>query len=188
MPRDPRQARSRARVDAIVAAAAALILDQGPTAISHRAVAAAAGVPLAATTYYFADLGELLARAGEQVAQQWIERAEAVAAQAGAGAGRGTAQDRAALVCEAVLPPGDDVAVRAHYEHLVGAGASPALAQAYANARERLDAAVGLVLERIDSAQRAELAIAVVDGAAVSALSEGRPVRPHAAALVALAI
>ena len=57
-------AKGARRRDLIAEAAAALVLDRGPAALSHRAVAARAGVPLAATTYYFRDLDELAAVAG----------------------------------------------------------------------------------------------------------------------------
>lgn len=47
----------------IVDAAITVIAEVGVEAMSHRRVAAAAGVPLAATTYYFGSLDELRAAA-----------------------------------------------------------------------------------------------------------------------------
>lgn len=44
---------------AIIAAAAELIVEQGSAAITHRSVAARAGVALGSTTQYFASLDEL---------------------------------------------------------------------------------------------------------------------------------
>jgi len=44
---------------AIVAAAAGILVDGGSGELSHRRVAERAGVPLGATTYYFASLAEL---------------------------------------------------------------------------------------------------------------------------------
>lgn len=44
---------------AIVSAAAALVAEDGLPALTHRRVAARAGVPLGATTYYFATLDEM---------------------------------------------------------------------------------------------------------------------------------
>lgn len=44
---------------AIVEAAAALVVDDGLVDLTHRRVAERAGVPLGATTYYFASLAEL---------------------------------------------------------------------------------------------------------------------------------
>jgi DNA-binding transcriptional regulator YbjK len=55
-----RQARGERRRRAIVEAALRLLSKHGIEAVSHRAVAEEAGVPLAATTYYFRSLDELL--------------------------------------------------------------------------------------------------------------------------------
>jgi TetR/AcrR family transcriptional regulator, regulator of biofilm formation and stress response len=58
-----RQARGERRRDAILEAALRLIADQGVSAVTHRAIAAEAEVPLASTTYYFESLDELLEEA-----------------------------------------------------------------------------------------------------------------------------
>lgn len=55
-----RQARGERRRRAILDAALRLISKLGVEGVSHRAVAEEAGVPLAATTYYFKSLDELL--------------------------------------------------------------------------------------------------------------------------------
>ena len=55
-----RQARGARRRDAILQAALRVIAEQGVAAVTHRAVAAEADVPLASTTYYFESLDELL--------------------------------------------------------------------------------------------------------------------------------
>ena len=54
------RARGAARRRAIVEAALALLGRGGSGAVTHRAVANEAGVPLAATTYYFATKSELV--------------------------------------------------------------------------------------------------------------------------------
>ncbi len=60
MPEQPRRKRDpEARRAAIVTAAAELITEIGVDAITHRLVAARAGVPLGATTQYFATLDDL---------------------------------------------------------------------------------------------------------------------------------
>lgn len=58
----------------IVRAAADVLRDVGPSALTHRAVAAAADVPLAATTYYFASKDELLAEGLAVAAGAEVER------------------------------------------------------------------------------------------------------------------
>ena len=50
----------RAAPEAILEAALRVIAERGVEAVTHRAVADAAGVPLSATTYYFESLDELL--------------------------------------------------------------------------------------------------------------------------------
>ena len=55
-----RQARGERRRRAILQAALRVISEHGVDAVSHRAVAEEAAVPLASTTYYFESLDELL--------------------------------------------------------------------------------------------------------------------------------
>lgn len=62
--RDP-----RARRRAIIEAACALIAEVGVDGLTHRLVAARAGLPLGATTYYFATLDELSRAALEDCAR-----------------------------------------------------------------------------------------------------------------------
>ena len=49
----------------ILTAAAELFLEMNPSEITHRTIAAKAGVPLGSTTYHFSSLDELLASAVE---------------------------------------------------------------------------------------------------------------------------
>ena len=174
-----RSPRGAARRAALVEAAAAIVVADGPAALTHRALAARAGVPLGSTTYYFADLADLTSAAGALLMSRWSEHARAVAASGAAGP--------EALIA-AVLPPGDDAAVLGHYEHLLGAARVPALAAAYRAGRAELDDAVGQVLAAGRLPLDPAVALALVDGAAVTALSEGRPLRDHARAVVAAAL
>jgi len=188
-PAPRRQARGVARRDAIVRAAADLILQDGPAAVTHRAVATRADVPLAATTYYFTGLDDLIGAAGQVIAAGWAEHAREAASSAirrGPGVRR-TSTASAEVLVDAVLPPGGEAEVRGFYEHLVGAGRYPALARAYGDGRHRLDTAVAHALTVLGVEQGATpgVVVATVDGAAVSALSEGRDVRALAVRLVA---
>ncbi|MDC7122231.1 hypothetical protein OMK64_11855 [Cellulomonas fimi] len=174
-----RTAKGTLRRDQLAAAAADLVLREGPGALTHRRVAAAAGASLSATTYYFADLDELAAAAGTVLAQSWARNAASVLATLDAGPPTGADQAAAAVVA-AVLPPGDDDAVRAQYEHLLGAGRNRALARAFAGGRAQVDDVVARVLAAVGLDLPPAIAVALVDGAVVSALSEDRPVRPTA--------
>ncbi len=56
---------------ALIEAAARLLVREGSQSLTHRAIAAEADLPLASTTYYFADLDELEAAAAELIAKRW---------------------------------------------------------------------------------------------------------------------
>ena len=74
------QERSRLRRDELLAAAIALFADGGSRAITHRAVAARAGLPPATTTYYFESIDELIREALGAHIDQWSRDLEALAA------------------------------------------------------------------------------------------------------------
>lgn len=75
-----RRARGEARRRQLLDAVLEIVGREGAGAVTHRAVAAAAGVPLAATTYYFSSRHELLAQALEHAAREDIAVLEADAA------------------------------------------------------------------------------------------------------------
>lgn len=180
-----RQARAQAKVDALVQACAELILEEGPTTVTHRAVAERAQVSLASTTYYFTSLDQMIRAAGRRLVADWVRGATDVLQAVRAAGPVRDAHRRAEYVVRAVLPRGDDAVVRGHYEHLVGAGRSDDLAAGYAAARESFDTAIGQLLDELGVGELpAATAVALVDGAAVAALSEGREVRPHAQQLL----
>jgi DNA-binding transcriptional regulator YbjK len=64
------------RREQILRATLALIGERGADAVTHRAVAEAAAVPLSATTYYFASKEELLEQALLLAAREETERLE----------------------------------------------------------------------------------------------------------------
>lgn len=72
-----RRTEGRRRHQQIIEGTLRLIAREGIRAVRHRAVAREAGVPLAATTYYFSDIGQLLSEAFSWFAGQ---RAGAVGA------------------------------------------------------------------------------------------------------------
>src|SRR4051794_41347113 len=75
-----RYARGAQRRSALIEAAAGLLLEEGLAAISHRAVAARAGLPLASTTYYFASADDLRDEGLRHPAEAWSRRADTVGA------------------------------------------------------------------------------------------------------------
>lgn len=172
------------RRDDLARAAAGVILRDGPGALTHRRVAAEAGASLSATTYYFASLDDLAAAAGRSLADGWAAHARAVLATAPTVTVQQDPAAAASVLVDAVLPAGDDAQVRSHYEHLLGAGRHAALATAFAAGRDVVDAVLAQLVGRVGSPTSAAVTTAIVDGAVVTALTEQRPVRATACALL----
>lgn len=55
---------------AILTAATEIVVEQGPAALTHRAIATRAGVSLGSTTQYFASIDELRETALQQLADE----------------------------------------------------------------------------------------------------------------------
>lgn len=173
-----RRARGELRRMALVEAAAAIIREEGPVAVSHRAVARRVGCSLSATTYYFSGLDELLTEAGKVNIRMWARRAEKVAEDIEKSAAPETKDEAISLILRACLPPTDSL--ENHYLQLLEAARTAPVASAYAAGREQLDDAIARVLCHVGIDISPQLVVAVVDGSAVSALSEGRDVRQTA--------
>lgn len=75
----PRPPRGEARRALILEAALQVVGEEGAGAVTHRRVAAAAGLPLAATTYWFSSKDALLAEAYRLAADRDIARMQALA-------------------------------------------------------------------------------------------------------------
>jgi DNA-binding transcriptional regulator YbjK len=165
--------KGEARREALVVAAADLVTTHGPDAVSHRAVAAAAGVPLAATTYYFRDLADLLVAGVERVCA--TEGAAARAVVEAAGRGRRPVDETATLVVDVLVGRGrrTDTELQAHYERLLSGGRHPAVRPSLQAAGAQLN---GLVGELLTTGQHRDVptavVVAVVDGTVLSALVE----------------
>ncbi len=168
----------------IVEAAAALLRESGPSAVTHRAVAKSAACSLSATTYYFEGLEDLLHQAGLANIARWARRAEQVAERVESLEFEEplTKDQVLKYILAATLP--DDEELEGHYLQLVAAGKSLPVSDAYCAGRSCLNAAVLRVLVRLGVNLPAELVIGVVDGAAVSAMSEGNDVRATAQELL----
>lgn len=167
-------AKGAARHEAIADAAADLVAAHGPDAVSHRAVATAAGVPLAATTYYFRDLGELLSVAVQRAGARELDEVGALV-QALPRAHR-SIRETAALLVDVLLGPRrrTDSQVQAYYERYLAAGRHPVLRPVLQADRARLEGLVQDVLDRGDHRTvPLDRLIALVDGTVLSALVEG---------------
>ncbi|MPZ79923.1 MAG: TetR family transcriptional regulator [Actinophytocola sp.] len=168
------------RRQALVEAAAELLVERGFDAVRHRAVAERADLPLSSTTYYFDSLDELVVAAVEHHGRTELVRgAELLAAL--------PTQPRAIdslidLVLDQLLGPhsGDRDAelVLLRYERLVATFRRPYLRPLMRTLGAELR---GLLLEVFTRSgieldpRRVEQLIALVDGAVVNALIEIDP-------------
>jgi len=179
-----RYARGVRRRSALIEAAADLLLEQGYTAISHRAVAARAGLPLASTTYYFSSADDLRDEAVQHVAEWWATRAGAVV---GALPAQLDAEEAAQAVVSIIGADTPSPQMILMYERYLQAGRHERLRPVVAAWNSRLTELVQDVLHRADLPaveDKARLVLAVADGVAITALAEGAP--PDVAVTVAL--
>lgn len=174
--KEPKSVKAQMTRASLVVAAAAILRDQGPAAVSYRKVAATAGVSSSSTLYYFDSLSDLLTEAGRYNIEQWATRAERTAAKASKLSTQQAKEQYLELILEACLPHNSQVEYSAHYSQLLAASASSEVTGAYAQGRQRLDTAVAEILEMVDWYISPSIIIALVDGAAVAAISEGRSV------------
>lgn len=177
--------RGQRRRRLLIDAAAELIMTQGFAAVSHRAVAQRADVPLAATTYYFASLDELLEEAVRHLATAWLAGAREVVEQLTAPI-RSPKRLAEALMRVAAPPPAsttgaDRAALLSLYERYVEAARLPRLQAVIAEYDAHIEALLVEVLRLGTSRDtpdsevdgRGRLLLAVIDGALLRALAEG---------------
>lgn len=179
-----RYARGEHRRRALIEAAADLLLEHGLAALSHRAVAARAGLPLASTTYYFASADDLRDEALQHITHGWAERAGAVVDALPAQLD----VDGAAQAIAQIIGAGETSArMLLMYERYLDAGRHQRLRPVVVAWNARLEELVRRVLIRAgpppdDGTPR--LVLAVADGVAVTALAEGTSVHEAVSAAV----
>jgi TetR/AcrR family transcriptional regulator, regulator of biofilm formation and stress response len=163
----PTRAEQRAeRRGAIVDAAVRIIATRGLPALTHRAVAREAKVPLAATTYYFASKDEILREALEALAAAEVERLAELAARIREIS---SADKLASLVAEALFPDPEDAERRwiAQFEIYLEAARDPALRPAVEHWRAAFVEVAESALRVAGAPEpegRAELAVAGMNG------------------------
>lgn len=179
-----RYARGVQRRNALIEAAAGLLLEEGLSAISHRAVAARAGLPLSSTTYYFASADDLRDEALQHLAEAWSRRADSVVEALPDGISAARAAEAVVRVIGADAAAPELLLV---YERYLEAGRHERLRPVVVAWNAHLRELVRQVLARAglpSGEEEARLVLAVADGVAVTALAEGRP--PDAAVVTAL--
>lgn len=165
-------AKGEHRRAALIRAAADLLQSGGLEAVGHRAVAGRAGVPLGATTYYFADLTELRRAAVDALAEDDVAR---MSAAAGALPVRRRSTAAVARMLATLLTPDEYGALVAWYERYVLAAREPLFAAAARRTNAAARECVTAVLDRSGLATSVppQVVLAVVDGAVLGALADG---------------
>ena len=183
----PKSLKAQITRTSLVLAAAALLREQGPKAVTYRKVAQWAGAASSSVGYYFSSVTELLHEAGQYNIQLRAQRAEKAAVAAEALDTHECRNQVASLLVQACLPDRPAV-LSAHYAQLIAAANSPMVTEAYRKGRTALDAAIARILTHANVPLEPRIALALVDGAAVEALSEGYDVREMAANILTEAI
>jgi DNA-binding transcriptional regulator YbjK len=166
-----RPVRGEARRELILDAAITVLGQEGLSALTHRRVAAEAGLPLAATTYWFASKDELLLNAFRRAADKDIARVRSVAA---AAEGKDVA-DALADVLGAELAEGRTALV-ACFTMWVEAARRPELREIEAEWTDAYEDVIGQLLRAAGSRDPrldARLLTATVDGLLLGLLARG---------------
>ena len=155
----------------------ALVGRQGVGALTHRSVAAEAGVALAATTYYFESREQLVAEALEHTVRLDLERLEHEApGLAGTPLTPRTLAERlAAFVQEWIR--GDRPTLIAQYELSLAAARRPGLAEISRRWTEAYTRALAPPLAALgssDPARDAEILLSLLDGLVLDELAAPR--------------
>lgn len=184
-------ARGDQRREAIVVAAAELLEVEGFAAVGHRAVAARAGVPLSATTYYFGGRTALTLAAMERLGAAFMEQARNQVASLAQR--RRSSAATAEILVELVTGPQatvDDARLLAFYERYVQAGRLPEYRETVGAWTQELIELFRVTLEasgRASGAPAPRLLVGVVDGLLLASLVEGggtRSIEPAVAVAV----
>lgn len=170
--------RGTARRDAILRAAVELIGEQGPDALTHRAVAERAGVPLSATTYWFTSKDEIFREAVAFAAGEEVDRLERLVLDLATRhvTPKAWAHElSAALLADATRDPAQPVAM---FEFVLEASREPALRDEVArweSAHLRLAEAGLRAVGSADPKTDAHIVVAVVSGLMLGLLANPNP-------------
>lgn len=179
----PKSLKAQITRTSLVLAAAALLREQGPKAVTYRKVAKWAGAASSSVGYYFDSVTQLLHEAGRYNIQLWAERAEKAASAAEQLSREECREQAVDLLIRACLPD-ETVVPSAHYGQLIAAAESDVVTEAYQKGRVSLDAAIGRILAHAGIDMPPRMVGTIVDGAAVAAISEGYDVRAFATELL----
>lgn len=166
------QERSRDRRDALLDAAIELFAESGTRGMTHRAVAARAGLPSASTTYYFSSIEELIREALSRHLRTWLDELRQLA---------GVTENVEAIPPEPVdliaqiLAQRPTRLVATQLSILIAAGRDPQLRPMMVEMLEALEDLATTLLRRLGARRPERIAgtcIALVAGLALDRLSE----------------
>ncbi len=170
-----RAAQRAERHGAILDATVHILTTEGLAAVTHRAVAREARVPLAATTYYFSSKDELIGEALAALVEDEISRIAIRAAEMGPA--MSSPADSAAALAELLFTDLDSIGGHlAQYEVYLEAARRPGLRPIAAHWRESFVALAESALRLAGAAEPKRLApvlVAGIDGTLVHELSAG---------------
>lgn len=178
------QERSRQRRDELLDAAIALFAEHGEPGITHRAVAARAGVPAATPRYYFGSIQALVEEALGRHIDAWVRDLQALTSvPVPGGLGHSGATDLVVAIFGVRSPE----VVQTHLSVYLAATRSAALRPRAAEALTALEAMTARILVRLGVPEPEEVArcvVAAVAGSAFSRVSGRRTDREEAASLL----
>ncbi|WP_017541425.1 TetR/AcrR family transcriptional regulator [Nocardiopsis halophila] len=171
---DGRRARGERRRAAIIDAALRVVERDGVAGVTHRAVAAEAGIPASSAVYYFATIDDLLVAALTEAADAYVRRV------------REATEDGASLdtLAEAIIGGGSPEQrgrCLAEYELTLLAVRRPSLR---AQARRWMDLVAEVAGRHTDDPVAVRTAVAAADGLCLEALLDDRDVEPGEARAV----
>ena len=161
------QERSRLRREELLTAAIELFAAGGARAITHRAVAAKAGLPSATTTYYFESIEELIREALAAHVTQWIRDLDALSTIEDTPT---VDLDDAAAFIEMVFAQRGPEVAAVELSIYLAAAREPQLRDLAAAALESFEGLAAALLARVgvtDSRDLAAAAVALISGTAL---------------------
>ena len=174
----PRAENSRRVREAVVDATVRIVAREGVAAVTHRRVAAEAGVALSSTTWHFATKDDILEAALRSAARREVERIAAIADRLGdAGFDASAWADALGDWLIEEVTTGRDLAV-ALYRLQVELLGTPGALEVHREWGEGLRAVGERVLEHSSTETPAidvRLVVAALDGLRMGALSAGEP-------------
>jgi DNA-binding transcriptional regulator YbjK len=173
----PTQERSRTRRDQLLRAAIVLIAEGGTRAVTHRRVAAQAGLPPASTTYYFDSIGQLTEEALRLHVAERVAELQALTELAAHG-GR-TVEEIAQRFADSLAGRAYDVTI-GQFEVYLEAARHPALRQSVISALDAFEQLATSTLAALGARKPESAAaafVALIDGFALHRIARHRSAR-----------